>query len=352
MQLGAAHALCIVRGFVVHEAVLNERERALHTHLLEPRQAVFVGREARDHVVVAVPVDVVDQHLRAAVLAGEAELVVRPLRIASERLGLAKPAVLPEHILASIAVDVAHTQPVHIGTELVVRGERMDGPARGGVRGIALRPREAPAGHEHELASAIADEVDEVRGLVVHRRRELVALPVQIRALVLSERIAKPEGLLARKADHDDVEPAVRVEIVGPRKEVVRVAFGPEGPGRIELVALAELRPPIPIRSCDHVAGPVAVEVSEARALARELRRELHALERDALRSSGRRDRRFARLGRERAAHEQGQRRCALKTHSRTRPRHRPRRRAPSAPWPSRPRAQDAASTRRAQQHP
>ena len=252
-----------------------------------------------------------------------------PLRIADKRLGLAKPAVLPQHVLAPIAVDVAHTESVHVRSELVVLRERVDRPARERIRLSALRPSEASARHEHELAPTVSDEVDEVRRFVVDRRRELVTRPMRLGALVLTERIAQPVSLLARKADHDDVDPAIRIKIVGPREEVIGVAFRPKLLGGVELVALAKLRTAIPPRPGDHVARAIAVEISEARAFAGELSRKLHALECDALRCRLRHTGALARLRSERAAREQRQRRRSFRTHSRMRPRHRARHRAP-----------------------
>jgi len=82
VQLAEARAVRALRRRLVHEAVLDELDHAARAQVLEPRQAEVVRRQRRDHVVVAVAVDVVREHLRAALAVAELHRVEAPLRIA------------------------------------------------------------------------------------------------------------------------------------------------------------------------------------------------------------------------------------------------------------------------------
>jgi hypothetical protein len=102
--------------------------------------------------------------------------------------------------------------------------------------------------------------------------------------LAARARVLEPPRFRSREADHQHVRPAVAVEVAREVEEGVRVALGVEHLRRVELEALAELRPAIHEGPRDHVGVPVAVEVGEGGALAVELRRELVALEGDRAR--------------------------------------------------------------------
>ena len=120
VQFGEAGAVRALRGLVVHQTVLDEADHSVLLHLLEPREAEVVRREARDHVAIVVAVDIEREHLRSTFAIGEGERVVRPLGIARERLRLLEPTALPQDVQAPVAVDVADAEPVREAAELQV----------------------------------------------------------------------------------------------------------------------------------------------------------------------------------------------------------------------------------------
>ena len=101
-------------------------------------------RERGDHVIVAVAIDVGDEHLRAAVLLAEGERVLLPHGIAGERLRLAPPAVLEQHVRAPVAVDVADAETVREALEAEVLAQRMERPRSLGRTALGPGPAELP----------------------------------------------------------------------------------------------------------------------------------------------------------------------------------------------------------------
>src|SRR4030095_6089305 len=107
------------------------------------------------------------------------------------------------------------------------------------------------------------------------RREDETALPTHELAL----RILEPRGRFAREADEQDVDPPVAVEVARIGEEVVGVLRGVECLGLVDLVLRLEVGARVPIRTRDHIAVAVAIEVGVARALGVELARELDAAE-------------------------------------------------------------------------
>src|SRR5881396_2688479 len=130
---------------------------------LKPRQAAAVGLEAGDDVVLAVAVDVVDEHLGPAVaVAGGEELlgVELPVGVAGEAGGLLPPAAGLQKVHLSVAVDVAVAQAVGEALEmLVARAGLVEGPLGIRVVGIGLGPAELAVGVENQFLPAVAGEV-------------------------------------------------------------------------------------------------------------------------------------------------------------------------------------------------
>src|SRR5262245_37358831 len=79
--------------------------------LLIPAQSVTMSGNAGNHVVQAVPIDVVGIHLGAAART-ERRRVSGPGISPGGRGGLRPPAVLVENVETSIPVDVADPEPV------------------------------------------------------------------------------------------------------------------------------------------------------------------------------------------------------------------------------------------------
>src|SRR5262245_24451800 len=96
----------------------------------------------------------------------------------------------------------------------------MKWPGLSGVVGRNLRVTEHATSAAHKLRPAIARDIDDSRRLVVGDGKGYVALPVS--RLVLW--VAEPPRFLARKAQYDQVGPAVVVHIVVEPEKVFRIA--------------------------------------------------------------------------------------------------------------------------------
>ena len=66
VQLAEDQAVAVLLGLAAHDRVLAEDDLVAVAELLVPGQAELVRRQAGDHVVVAVAIDVVGVHLGAA----------------------------------------------------------------------------------------------------------------------------------------------------------------------------------------------------------------------------------------------------------------------------------------------
>src|SRR5262249_28682923 len=76
----------------------------------------------------------------------------------------------------------------------------------------------------------------------------------------------------AREIDDQYVGTSIAVEVANELEEVVRVAVGVEGDGRVDLVLLRERGPFVPVRAAHDVGDAIAVEVAVARALGQKFR--------------------------------------------------------------------------------
>ena len=207
--------------------------------LFEPGEAIAVGLDARDDVITAVFVHVVDIHLGAAL--AEVGLVELPRAGGGEVLGLFVPAVGFEDIHAAIAVNVTRAVAVRVLVDFPVvllglLGDRVElrlaervGPIDLGVAELSamtaivvLRVLLQIAGVAEELRLAVAVDVDELRGFAVGDVEDIMNGPGAGFAL----RVFVDEGRVAREAEDQDVRPAVAIEIVGVGDKVVGVAGG------------------------------------------------------------------------------------------------------------------------------
>src|SRR5579871_6520295 len=85
-------------------------------------------------------------------------------------------------------------------------------PIRGGVA-------ETTAGVANDVRLAIAIDIHKPRRLVVHGVEDLMPLPMAFAALGILE----PRRIRAGKTVDHDVRPAVAVEIIDEREEIIRV---------------------------------------------------------------------------------------------------------------------------------
>ena len=175
--------------------------------------------------------------------------------------------------------------------------DRREDPLGRDVLPVGLGVAEVALVIADQLRLPIAVHVRERRRFIVHLVEDLMPRPV----LLLPLRVQVEEGRRARQAVGEHVIPAVAVEVVDEREEVVRRVGVPAAQhaletgelhvrtvllrlrrarGRINLVALREVRPFPPIRPGDGVGLPVLVQVAERRALGPVVLVELLLLER------------------------------------------------------------------------
>ena len=148
-------------------------------HLLVPGQAEVVRGEAGDHVVVAVAVDVVGVHLRAAGRAN-LRLVKRPRRAVERSRRLLEPAVLDQDVAPAVAVDVADAQPVAERLRRVLLRDGVKLPGFERLRPVDRGVAEVAVVRADQLGPLVAHDVQELRRLVRHRVEHLVLGPVLV----------------------------------------------------------------------------------------------------------------------------------------------------------------------------
>jgi hypothetical protein len=178
----------------------------------------------------------------------------------------------------------------------VVWGKRVKGPRLGGIIPVRCGIAVLTLGDADQLRFAVAGQVKEGRGLVVGLGEDFMAHPMNVRSFW----IFKPGCVLAGKADHEDIVPAVTIEVVGPDEKIVRVfVFLPQCTfesrnghaghgtdlqlkrclGGVKLVALLEIGSFPPPGTGDQIILAVVVEVAEVRAFRPELIAELDSFE-------------------------------------------------------------------------
>src|SRR5688572_13078125 len=91
----------------------------LSPSLLFSCQAVTVGAQRRDDIGIAIAVDVVGEHLRAA--AAEIGGVKSPVSVAAQARGLLPPSLHFEQVDLAVTVDVAKAESVRKPLETRIR---------------------------------------------------------------------------------------------------------------------------------------------------------------------------------------------------------------------------------------
>src|SRR3954447_21831655 len=98
--------------------------------------------QASHKIVQAIPINVIDAHLRAANAsacarpASQRDRVIRPGSFRSSFAWLFPPAMWGDNVHASITVDVANTKPMLRGDAVALLRNTMDDPWRSRVGGI------------------------------------------------------------------------------------------------------------------------------------------------------------------------------------------------------------------------
>ena len=133
--------------------------------------------------------------------------------------------------------------------------------------GVRRGVSDAAITHADEHGRTAVEERTEGGGLVVDRGVGKVAFPCAAGRAGIFE----PEGVLAWKADREDIGPVVAVEVVDPSGKVVGVAERIERLGRVEFVTRGEVGTGIPEGTGDGVDVTVAVEIAERAALGEKL---------------------------------------------------------------------------------
>ena len=232
--------------------------------------------KARDHVEIAVAVDVIGVHLGAA--GAEGVGMLRPGwrgRAGGHRGGLFPPSAGHEEIGPAVAVDVADAKAVLILPPGLLLGAGGEGPALGARLLRRGGKPENAAGVEDELRLAVAGDVEEIRGLVVDDRMDEVLGPSPLGGLHgggVAAGVFEPSHLLAGPLVDEDVEPAVAVDVADAGHEVVGVLVGVEILGGVDLVAFLEFRSGIPVGAVDGVAVAILVDVADPGRLGMKLR--------------------------------------------------------------------------------
>ena len=298
VELREGDAEAVLARLLVHEDVGAELGAAggvLGLELLIPSEAVAVRRERGDDVVQPVAVHIVGEHLRAA--RGEEGFVKLPHRVANERRGLLEPAAATEQVHAPIPIHIPDAQAVGELAPLAILADGREDPLGGDVLPVGFGVAEVALVVADNLRLPVAIKVRERRRLVVHLVEDLMPRPV----LLLALRIEVKKCGRAGQAVGEHVIPAIAVEVVDEREEVVprvgilaahRALEAGElhiravllrlgrARGGINLVALREGRPFPPVRPGDGVGLPVLVEVAEDGALGPVVLVELLLLER------------------------------------------------------------------------
>src|ERR1043166_2315531 len=281
--------------------MLDKRNLTAVFLLLEPRQPVAVCLNARDDIVEAVTVHVIDIHLRAAV--AEVHRVLDPIATR----GLFPPRLGFQHVRFTVAIHIAEAHAVREALPTDLGSDRVPRPRFRGITPIRRSVAERTARVGNNLRLAIARDVAPLRRFIVHHIEDLVPRPM-LRAIarLLAFGILEPRSVRAGETVNQNVIPAVLVEVVGERKEIVRVSVVLPKRAlkarhrdlrnlaelerllpRIILMPHFEVRPFPPIRTRHHVHFPVVIEVPNVRAFAPELIAQLNFLPRMDAKVSG-----------------------------------------------------------------
>lgn len=170
-----------------------------------------------------------------------------------------EPSVVGYYIELAICVDIPDPKSVSEAFVCDDFGDAGEFPSLEVVaRGLGVP--EHPCAGANELRSAIAIDIGKGGGFVRDPVEDLVLGPVTVRGDLFA-RVLVDVGWSSGKADAQHVVEAVRVEVIDPSKEVVRIGVHRLGLGSIDLMRDLELRPFEPVGPIDHIGFAVGVEV-------------------------------------------------------------------------------------------
>ena len=238
-----------------------------------------MGDQARDHVLIAVTIDVVYVHLCAALPEGEGMFFPG---LAGGFLRLFPPALGHQQVGPSVAVHVADPQTVLVLPPLGRLRAAFEGPAVDAGRFARMGEAEHAAGVKHEFGLAVARDVGEGGRLIVDDRKREVAFPSPGVFYGILAWVPKPRHLLAGPDVGHHVEPAVAVDVGHEGDEVVGVFVRVEILRGVNLVPRLEVGAGVPEGAIDGIDMAVVVDVANAGALGVKVFRELDLREASA----------------------------------------------------------------------
>jgi len=162
-----------------------------------------------DHIVQAIPIDVIDQHLRCGIC--EVKWVFDTDGIIGQRNRLLPPAVFLQDIDAAVAVDIAAAYSMRKTLVLPFRRNRMELPRSRGIFPISFRISNIAFGAAKDFRFSVTRHIKQSWRLIVEHVQHDVAFPRAIFPL----RIFIPGCFLAREAVYYYVRPSVLVEVIG-----------------------------------------------------------------------------------------------------------------------------------------
>ena len=280
-----------------HDEMSLEGDLAIRAGLLlEPDEAVGVRVQRGEDILVAIAVEIVGEHLGTSLGRGERESVSRPRAVGPR---LFPPGRFFQEVGAAVAVDVAEPEPVgEFPPGRIGRGDWGELPRLVRVRPIGRRDEsEPPSEGAEDFGFAIAGHIRPDRGFVLDPIEHIKPLPRL--ACVSGTRVLQPVGAIPASGEphHQDIVPAIAIEVVDVAEEVVRVSPDRERDRFVEQVPLRKIGAGKPERTVGDVRFAVVVQVPQSRSFGVELVAQLEGFKSGP--ASG--------IGDRRAAGEQGE---------------------------------------------
>src|SRR5579864_5276685 len=250
----------------------------LPVDVFPPPDAIGMGRAA-DQVDVAVPVEVFGENIRAL----GADAFIGPFhfdRVKGPRSfgsvgGRFPPAVADDHVVASVLIEIADSQPVIEPVRSVIQSlllrvareaDRIKRPlrmdlGRGGDGKIAHLV--LWLGTENQLRLSAAGEVEKIGRLITRAMPDEMFLPMAGGVLWILE----PVELGAGEPDQDQVDPTVAIHVITEVAKAVAVAAVVDVfAGSLDLMHLP-IRGFVPDVAGDDVHLPIVIDIERGHPL-------------------------------------------------------------------------------------
>ena len=258
MKLAKIHALGILLRLGSEDAVRGEGDLSICSLALifKPEQTVAVGEFGAEDIVVAIAIEIIGEHLRAA-LGTECEGMERPFQ--SGIGGLLPPAIFLQQVEPFIAIHISKTKTVGeaLASDLEA-GNFLEGPLLRGILSVRRGKAKEAAAAANDFRLAITSEIAPSGRFIVQHGQHIVPCPGRILALG----ILKPVGDIPRKAEHEIIRPTVVVQVRGILHEILGVII--VRLNRLRMVNLMGLFPIwtfIPMRTINDVHLAIVVHV-------------------------------------------------------------------------------------------